>query len=433
LDAGETRGEKYLAVALQLPRKTLQETETSLAELKRLAGSASGEVADATIIKVRQVDPAFFVSRGKATELRACAEALDLTGIIFDEDFSPVQTRNLTDETGVRIIGRTELILDIFARRAQTHEGKLQVELAQLQFLMPRLIGKGFVLSRLGGGIGTRGPGETKLETDRRRIGSRITQLRRELVAIRRQRETRRKRRLRREILTVALIGYTNAGKSTLLRALTQADVHIEDRLFATLDPSARKAILPDGRAAVFTDTVGFIHRLPASLVAAFKATLEEILYADLLLHVVDASSPTLEREVRTTVGILEELGADKKPVLQVFNKIDQGLGGEAARSLEHGNHESVAISALYGIGIHDLLAAVAGATSRRRERLTLRIPYSRFDLLARVHATSSVAAVAYSDDCIEIETDVDDHFAAELRQYATEQPAREPWEDGSQ
>lgn len=411
--------EVYLVCALQLPKETATTAELSLSELERLVHSASGDVVDAMILRLRGIDPAFYLTRGKVHQLKACTEAFELTGIVFDKDFSPVQVRNLTDEIGTRIIGRTELILDIFARRARTHEGKLQVELAQLQYVLPRLIGKGFAMSRLGGGIGTRGPGETKLEMDRRRIADRIAFLKRELAAVRRHRDTQRRQRLRHEVTTVALLGYTNAGKSTLLNALTAAHVPTADQLFATLDPTARRAMLPDRRTAVFTDTVGFIHNLPPSLIAAFKATLEEVLYADLLVHVVDASSPTLEREIQTTEEILHELNADDKPVLRVYNKIDRGLVGTAAHLLQNPTVPSVAISALYRIGIHDLLQEVARLTRPPVVRCELLLPPDGYALLSRLHDQAKVLATEFSEAGIRVEAEIKSSRLAEWSPYA--------------
>ncbi len=399
--------ETYLVCALHLSPQPVGDAQLSLEEMERLVQSASGEVADSLVLHLRQIDPAYYLTHGKVRQLAACAEAFDLTGIVFDRDFSPVQVRNLTDEIGVRIIGRTELILDIFARRARTHEGKIQVELAQLQYILPRLIGKGFALSRLGGGIGTRGPGETKLEMDRRRIAKRIAFLKGELSHIRQHRETQRKQRRRQEVLTVALLGYTNAGKSTLLNALTEARVATADQLFATLDPTARRALLPDGRPVVFTDTVGFIRDLPPSLIAAFKATLEEVLYADLLLHVVDASSPTLEREIETTEEILQDLGAAAKPFLRVYNKIDRGLHPAAVSHLEAANVPSVAISALYRIGLRDLLEEIQRLTRPETFRLTLRLPAQAYHLYARLFKHGKVLHTEFREDGIFVAVEV--------------------------
>jgi GTP-binding protein HflX len=411
--------ESYLVCVLQLPSDTTQHAVLSLAELERLVQSASGVVVDSLVMRLRAVDPAYFLTRGKVQQLKACAEMFELTGIVFDRDFSPVQVRNLTDEIGTRIIGRTELILDIFARRARTHEGKLQVELAQLQYVLPRLIGKGFAMSRLGGGIGTRGPGETKLEMDRRRIGERIAIVKKELTAVRRHRETQRKQRLRQDLPVVALLGYTNAGKSTLLNVLTKAHVPTADQLFATLDPTARRAQLPDSRVAIFTDTVGFIRDLPPSLVAAFKATLEEVLYADLLLHVVDASSPTIEQEIQTTEEILAELGASEKPLLRVYNKIDRGLVSAATERLEASDVPSVAISARHRIGIRDLLEEVARLTRPLTVTLDLLLPPTAYHLLARLHQEGKVLATDFSEEGIRVSAQLDAHRTEEWRPYS--------------
>lgn len=410
--------ESYLLVALQGPDSPPRETAINMAELKELVLAANAHPKSQLIIRVRHIDAKTYLGRGQVEEVRKQAQALQVQGVIFDEDFTPVQQRNLEDAIGLRVIGRTELILDIFARRARTHEGKLQVELAQLQYVRPRLIGQGFVLSRQGGGIGSRGPGESRLEMDRRRIAARIAHLRRELAHVRRSRETQRKRRHRHEVPTIALVGYTNAGKSTLLKALTQADVHIENKMFATLDPSARRAILPDGRVAIFTDTVGFIHRLPTTLVEAFKATLEETLFADLLLHVIDASSATLHREVSTTEQVLRELGAHEKPRLRVFNKIDCNVDRAVFEMAGDNHEESVAISALYGIGLQDLLSAVVRHTTEAVQHVLLHLPYNRFDLLSRIHNSAYVKHVEYQDDHVEISADVDSKFANDLREY---------------
>jgi GTP-binding protein HflX len=407
--------------AIQLPRDPATEAELSLAEMERLVHSASGEVADSLILHLRSVDPGLFLTRGKVRQLAACAEAFELTGIVFDRDFSPVQVRNLTDEIGVRIIGRTELILDIFARRARTHEGKIQVELAQLQYVMPRLIGKGFAMSRLGGGIGTRGPGETRLEMDRRRIADRIAFLKRELAGVRQHRETQRKQRIRHEVPSIALLGYTNAGKSTLLNTLSEAHVPTADQLFATLDPMARRVTLPDGRVAVFSDTVGFIRDLPPTLIAAFKATLEEVLYADLLVHVVDASSPTIEREIQTTEEILDELGASQKPLLRVYNKIDRGLVPAAAELLEHADVPTVAISALYHVGIRDLVDEITRLTRPETVTVLLRLPATAYQLLYRLYGHGKVLHTEFGEEAILVRAEIEKRHLSECASYVVE------------
>jgi len=414
-----TREETYLLVGVQDPRMSLQEADTSMAELQELTRSAGASAADSLIIKVRSIDARTYIGKGRVDELARRAASLGVHGVIFDADFSPVQQRNLEDAFEVRVIGRTELILAIFARRAQTHEGKLQVELAQLQYLRPRLIGSGFVLSRQGGGIGSRGPGESRLEMDRRRIADRIGHLRRELTHVRRTRETQRKRRERQEVPTLALVGYTNAGKSTLLRALTNADVLVEDKLFATLDPTARRLLLPDGKVAVLSDTVGFINRLPTTLVEAFKATLEQVTQADLLLHVIDASSPTVEREIATTEQVLEDIGADERPRIRVFNKIDQAMDRSVLDIISgKAREDAVAISALYGIGLHDLLSQVVQALHVPHQRLKLALPYSRFDLLSRLYSSAKVHHIEYEEDAVHLTVEVDEQLTAELQPF---------------
>lgn len=413
--------DRYFLIGVQEPAMSLQEADRSFAELQELVRSAGGSVAHTVTVRLRQIDARTFLGRGRVEELGIQARASDVSGVIFDADFSPVQQRNLEDAFQLRVIGRTELILDIFARRARTHEGKLQVELAQLQYLRPRLVGQGFVLSRLGGGIGTRGPGESKLEMDRRRIADRIGHLRRELSHVRRSRQTQRKKRHKQEVPTLALVGYTNAGKSTLLRALTGADVLVEDRLFATLDPAARRLLLPDGRVAVLTDTVGFIHRLPTSLVEAFKATLEEVVQADLLLHVIDASSQNLQQEINTTEQVLEEIGAADRRRLRVFNKIDQAMNHSVYDTLSSQTRdESVAVSGLYGIGLHDLLASIVKLLHEHQQTLSLRLPYDRYDLLSRLYAIADVNSIEYHENAIHITAAVDERIASELLPFTT-------------
>ncbi|MBC7107137.1 MAG: GTPase HflX, partial [Firmicutes bacterium] len=321
-----------------------------LEELAGLADSAGAEVVGRVCQERHRPDPAFFVGRGKALALAEMARGLGADLVIFDHELSAAQARNLEDVMGVRVVDRTQVILDIFARRARTREGKLQVELAQLNYLLPRLTGAGTALSRLGGGIGTRGPGETKLETDRRRVRRRIYELRRQLEEVRRHRAVLRQARRERAYPLVALVGYTNAGKSTLFRALTGAEVPVEDKLFATLDPFVRRAELPEGGTVLLTDTVGFIRRLPHHLIAAFRATLEEVRAADLLLHVADARSPDLEEKIAAVGRVLEELGAADRPAILVYNKID---GTDLAPGrLRRGSSPAVAVSALHGWGL---------------------------------------------------------------------------------
>ena len=365
-------GERALLVGLSLGRRDRARTESSLEELALLAWSAGACVVGTLLQERARRDPATLIGRGKVEEVkRACAEE-EAEVVILDEDLAPAQQRNLEQAVGTKTLDRTQVILDIFARRARTREGRLQVELAQLEYLLPRLGGKGVLLSRLGGGIGTRGPGETKLETDRRRIRQRIQSIRREIEHVRRERHTRREARGRREAPVVALVGYTNAGKSTLFNALTRGGAPVSDQLFMTLDPLVRKVRLGPGREVLLVDTVGFIQKLPHQLVAAFRATLEEVKEADLLLHVVDASSPGVEERDAAVESVLREIGAGDRPRLLVLNKADR-TPAERIRALAEGGAGSAVVSALSGDGLDGLLSTVASRLdlSPRRVRLS--------------------------------------------------------------
>ncbi|MGH9803986.1 MAG: GTPase HflX, partial [Candidatus Acidiferrales bacterium] len=343
--------ERALLVGVHLPARYNGSDADSLAELAELARSAGASVVGTFEQKRERPDPATLVGSGKAEELHREAEARGADLIIFDHDLTPTQLRNLTGEQ--RVIDRTQLILDIFARRARTREGQLQVELAQLNYLLPRLTGKGIELSRLGGGIGTRGPGETQLETDRRRIRGRLQKLRGELEQVRRRRQQQRRARQAAELATIALVGYTNAGKSTLFNALTGARTYASPKLFATLDPTLRRIDLPDSRAAVLADTVGFLRELPHDLVAAFRATLEESRQASLLLHVIDAADPERSARIGQVESVLEEIGADAVPVLEVYNKLDLRPDEHArVERNERGEPARVHVSALSGDGL---------------------------------------------------------------------------------
>lgn len=361
-----------------LPQKRRWKVEESLEELTLLAESAGAVVLGKILQEREGLDPRYLIGEGKAQELkRLYSDKVDL--VIFDEELSGSQQRNLESIIGKKVVDRTGLILDIFAQRARSREGKLQVELAQLAYLLPRLTGKGGLLSRLGGGIGTRGPGETKLEMDRRRIRRRMARIREELSKVRRHRALLRRPRRKLNLPTVAVVGYTNAGKSTLFNALTKADAFVADQLFATLDPTLRRAILPNGKVVLISDTVGFIRKLPLELIEAFKATLEEVSEADLLLHVIDASHPQMEVQRQAVEGILAELGLASKPIIEVYNKIDK-LGerrwepgnqppaqkGEGSPAVGLGSrvwclrsHRRVAVSARTGEGLGELLLAI--------------------------------------------------------------------------
>lgn len=317
--------------------------------------------------------PARLIGKGKAEELQGLAAALKSEVVIFGEDLSPGQQRNLEEALGVKVIDRTQLILDIFAQRAHSQEGKVQVELAQLQYLLPRLIGKGILLSRLGGGVGARGPGEQKLEIDRRRIRDRISRLRKELGEIARRRGVARAKREEEQVPVISLIGYTNAGKSTLLNALTASRAVSEDRLFTTLDPLTRRLALPSGQPALLTDTVGFIHRLPKHLMEAFRATLEEVVQSHLLLHVVDGSSPLVEERISAVAEVLEMIGAGEKQLVLVLNKSD--LADPASLdALRRKRPEAVVISAATGKGLPDLTGRLASSLGHLLKEVRLRI-----------------------------------------------------------
>ncbi len=367
-------------------------------------------------VRVRNFDPAYLLSRGKCAELVGLVHAMDATGVIFDDDLTPAQQRNLEHLFELKVLDRPAVILDIFARRAKTREGKLQVELAQLNYLMPRLKGKGLMLSRLGGGIGTRGPGETKLEVDRRKIKDRIGTLERQLKRVRKYREVQRKSRLRKQLPGVSIIGYTNSGKSTLLNILTDAGAFVEDQLFATLDPMARKLVLPGGTAAVFIDTVGFINNLPPTLIAAFRATLEEITYADLLLHLVDVSLPNCEQQITATEEVLHELNALEKVTIVIWNKIDLLPDRIVLNRLLRSHVPSVAISAKTGHGLDDLLRMIEAHLTASFERAVLRIPYDQFAILETLRQRAKILELHYDETDMKIEALIPSDLANELK-----------------
>ena len=343
--------EKVILVAVK--RNDRDNTEASLDELEELAQTAGAQTLAKVIQNRESFHSATYVGKGKIEEIRLLVDELGATGVICDDELSPAQISNLTEELQVKVMDRTLLILDIFAARANTNEGKIQVELAQLKYQSSRLVGLRSSLSRLGGGIGTRGPGETKLEMDRRLIHDRIGQLRRELETVVTHRELTRSQRSRTGIPVVAIVGYTNAGKSTLLNTLTDAGVLSEDKLFATLDPTTRNLELPSGQQILMTDTVGFISKLPHQLVEAFKSTLEEAVYADIILHVVDASNPQMDTQMHVVYETLEQLGAQDKPVITAFNKLDLWESDEVLRDFKA--DKTVCISAKHGNGLEDL------------------------------------------------------------------------------
>ena len=383
--------------------------DTSLDELAGLASAAGAEVVVRAVQERASPDPATLFGKGKAAEFAATFQAAGVDIVIIDHVLTPAQARNLEAVFHCRVIDRTELILDIFARRARTREGKLQVELAQLQYMLPRLVGSAAALSRLGGGIGTRGPGETKLETDRRRIRHRVAALKREIAEVSERRGYLRERRRRTEVPTVALVGYTNAGKTTLFNALTGDHAVVSDALFVTLDPLVRRVKLPDSRQIIVSDTVGFIDRLPHQLVAAFRATLEEVIHADLLLHVIDASEPDRDRRERAVRDVLTEIGAGHVPMLEVFNKCDQVAAVDRDR-LTAASPAAVCVSAVTGDGVRELIDLMASRVAMDTERTTFTLDFSDDNdrqILSELHRHARVASQVTVGSHITVEADV--------------------------
>ena len=388
--------------------------EASLDELEELAKTAGAEVKARVTQRRETPDSATFVGSGRLKEIKTFCAENDVDLLIFDSELTPSQQRNIEDITDVRVVDRTQLILDIFAARARSGEGKLQVELAQLKYLLPRLGGKGTSMSRLGGGIGTRGPGETKLESDRRHIRRRIKNLEDGLESLSRRRKLARERREKDEVETVAIVGYTNAGKSTLMNTLTQAGVLAEDKLFATLDPTSRALTLPDGRRVMLIDTVGFIRRLPHGLVEAFKSTLEEAASATLILNVCDASSPDCAEHLEVTNRLLEELGCNGKPIIAVFNKCD---AAPDLSWLSAGLH-SVKISALTGEGLDGLLNEMVRALPPTRKKVTLLLPYSMGSDAALLREKGALDREEYRPDGLKMTVTADAKLLERYKDY---------------
>jgi GTPase len=418
VDLGVVR-QRALLVGTTYGTATVEEAEASLEELALLAETAGAEPVHTELQRRRTPDPATYIGKGKAEELRAAAQALDVDVVIFDDELTPAQQRNLEKMFAVDVVDRVALILDIFAQHATSQEGAVQVELAQLRYRLPRLRGRGLQLSQQGAGIGTRGPGETQLEVDRRRLLRRTQKLERDLLGLAATRVTQRKARKRRDVPHVALVGYTNAGKSTLLNRLTHAGVLVQDQLFSTLDPTVRRLHLPGGESVVLSDTVGFVRRLPHQLVEAFRSTLEEVVDADLLVHMVDASASDVEARIDAVDAVLREIHADDVPRLLVWNKADLA-DADALKILLNANPGSVAISAVVGTGLPVLLTAI-GDRLRALARITeFVVPYERGDVLAALHRAGEVLVEVHGDNATRVRARLSDAAAGRFSEYAT-------------
>jgi GTP-binding protein HflX len=392
-------------------------TEESLAEFRELAASAGAEIAGEFIQRRDRPDPATLIGTGKLEEIAGAVASTGADLVLVDHELSPSQQRNIEQEVNARVIDRTQLILDIFARHARSREGQLQVELAQLEYLLPRLAGRGIEMSQLGGGIGTRGPGETQLETDRRKIYRRIRHIKQQVEEVRRVRAQQRQRRESVPLPTVALVGYTNAGKSTLFNALTNAGVLSSSKMFATLDPTIRAITLPSKRKVLLSDTVGFIRNLPTTLVTAFRATLEEVQRAALLLHVSDVTSPTAQEQQQQVEKVLKELEVQGTPQTRVMNKID--LLPEMQRKALASTESVVYISAARNLCLEQLRAAIDARLSIDALRhLRIRIPQSEGKLLAQIEARASVSKRIYRDSAVQMEVDAPESLARVLDAY---------------
>jgi len=391
------------------------QSEISLTELAHLVGSAGASVVGSVLQTRSRLDPATLIGSGKLREVAGLAEEADASLVVFDEELSPAQQRNIEQVVERKTLDRTQVILDIFARRARTREGRLQVELAQLEYLLPRLSGRGVLLSRLGGGIGTRGPGETKLETDRRRIRRRVQAVRREIDEVRRRRRTNRDARARSALPVVALVGYTNAGKSTLFNALTRAEAAVSDALFMTLDPLVRRCHVGSGSDVLLADTVGFIRKLPHGLVAAFRATLEEVAAADLLLHVVDAADDDGEARERAVTEVLREIGAGDRPCLRVLNKIDR-LEPVRRAALSGSAEGALLVSARSGVGLDPLRERITDLLGLRWRSVRLRFALHDREGVSAIYRLGRVRGHEVEQEEVRLEAEVPGWLADRIR-----------------
>lgn len=396
----QVMSERAILIGMEWGRNdSLWTVDDSLEELKQLADTAGATVIKKFIQKRPKPDPAFFIGRGKVQELALYAQQENIDLCIFDDELSPAQQRNIESVMGIRILDRTALILDIFAQRARTNEGKLQVELAQLQYTLPRIMGKGLMLSRLGGGIGTRGPGETKLEVDRRRIRDRIAFIKDQIEKVKAVRSLHRSKRKKNNVFEVSLVGYTNAGKSTLLNTLTNSDIYAKDQLFATLDPTTRQLTLPNKQEIIITDTVGFIQRLPHQLIAAFRSTLEVVTEADLLVHVIDVSHELYKEQAAAVHEVLKEIGAETKPVITVYNKIDKLPPDSKLADRLALKEDTVCISAAKKLNLETLQQMIETHLKSKAVEVTLCIPYAETAKAAQLHETANVLEQEYTEN----------------------------------
>lgn len=395
----QVMSERAILIGMEWGRNdSLWTVDDSLEELKQLADTAGATVIKKFIQKRPKPDPAFFIGRGKVQELALYGQQENIDLCIFDDELSPAQQRNIESVMGIRILDRTALILDIFAKRARTNEGKLQVELAQLQYTLPRIMGKGLMLSRLGGGIGTRGPGETKLEVDRRRIRDRIAFIKDQIEKVKAVRSLHRSKRKKNNVFEVSLVGYTNAGKSTLLNTLTNSDIYAKDQLFATLDPTTRQLTLPNKQEIIITDTVGFIQRLPHQLIAAFRSTLEVVTEADLLVHVIDVSHELYKEQAAAVHEVLKEIGAETKPVITVYNKIDKLPPDSKLADRLALEEDTVCISAAKKLNLEALQQMIETHLKSKAVEVTLCIPYAETAKAAQLHETANVLEQEYTE-----------------------------------
>jgi GTPase len=414
--------QKAVLVCIQYQDIEKSEAQKHIEELKSLVDTMGAETVDSVIVPLKKRSPKFFVGSGKADEITDLAEKYDAELIIFDNELSPAQQRNFEELSGKCVIDRHEVILDIFASRATTREALLQVGLARMEYSLPRLTRAWTHLSRQKGGAkGTRGEGETQLEVDRRIVLKKITRLKKELIKVRQHRNTLRKQRSSVPVSSAALVGYTNAGKSSLLNLLTGADVFVEDKLFATLDPTTRKVTLSEGQKILVTDTVGFIRKLPHDLVDAFRSTLEETVLADILIHVLDISHPEVEEQYKITMEVLEELGAGDKPMIVIFNKIDLLSNSLAISNIETNHPDALYISTKTEEGIESISDKIEALLNRDKKIINLQIPVDRYDLISMIHREGTVLQEEYNDNESIIKARVPVKIFNKLKEYIPE------------